>query len=186
MCNWTRKIAESCEILLMILKEEIRSGPLINIDETPFQVLNEPNRSSQTKSYMWVFKEGLPEHPGILFEYHPTRAGGVPILFLDGYEGVVQTDGYKAYNFINDPDGMDHMGCCMIEAAFLSFIRSRKSFSEIIPITTFSLSRTGNPDISLFPILIIASINGVFFCYIMNIMVITCSASIALLILDTA
>ncbi len=186
MCNWTRKIAESCEILLMILKEEIRSGPLINIDETPFQVLNEPNRSSQTKSYMWVFKGGLPEHPGILFEYHPTRAGSVPTLFLDGYEGVVQTDGYKAYNFINDADGMDHMGCCMIEAAFLSFIRSRKSFSEIIPITTFSLSRTGNPDISLFPILIIASINGVFFCYIMNIMVITCSASIALLILDTA
>ena len=143
MCNWTRKIAESCEILLMLLKEEIRSGPLINIDETPFQVLNEPNRSSQTKSYMWVFKGGLPEHPGILFEYHPTRAGSVPTLFLDGYEGVVQTDGYKAYNFIDDAEGMDHMGC---------WAHVRRKFNDVVKAAGKSKKadrKTGNADQAL-------------------------------------
>jgi transposase len=45
MCNWAQKIAESCEILLRMLKEEILSGPLINIDETPVQVLKEPGKT---------------------------------------------------------------------------------------------------------------------------------------------
>jgi len=56
MCSWARKVADSCEILLMMLKKDILSGPLINIDETPVQVFNEPNRSNVTKSYMWVFR----------------------------------------------------------------------------------------------------------------------------------
>ena len=32
--------------------QEILSGPLINIDETPLQVLNEPEKTSQSKSYI--------------------------------------------------------------------------------------------------------------------------------------
>ena len=56
MCNWARKVAESCDILLMMLKKKILSGPLINIDETPTQVFNEPNKSNTTKSCMWVFR----------------------------------------------------------------------------------------------------------------------------------
>ena len=95
MCSWAQKIAESCDILLMMLKKEILSGPLINIDETPFQVLKEPGKTSQSKSYMWIFRGGTQEHPGILFEYHPTRAGNVASAFLKGYKGVVQTDGYS-------------------------------------------------------------------------------------------
>jgi transposase len=62
MCSWTQKIAESCDILLMMLKKEILSGPLINIDETPFQVLKEPGKTSQSKSYMWIFRGGTQEY----------------------------------------------------------------------------------------------------------------------------
>ena len=143
MCNWARKIAESCEILLMILKEEIRSGPLINIDETPFQVLSEPNRSSQTKSYMWVFVGGDPERPGILFEYYPTRAGSVPTEFLDGYKGIVQTDGYKAYNFIDDAEDMDHMAC---------WAHVRRKFKDVVKAAGPSKNakkKTGNANQAL-------------------------------------
>jgi len=111
MCNWARKVAEGCEILLMMLKKELLSGPLINIDETPTLVFNEPNRSNLTKSYMWVFRGGTPEHPGILFEYHPSRAGDVASNFLKGYQGVVQTDGYSGYSFLDVVEEILHMGC---------------------------------------------------------------------------
>ena len=111
MCNWAQKVAQSCEILLMMLKKEILSGPLINIDETPVQVLKEPGKTSKSKSYMWVFRGGTQEHPGILFEYHPTRAGDVAAAFLKGYKGVVQTDGYSGYGFIDRTLGIIHMGC---------------------------------------------------------------------------
>jgi len=111
MCSWAQKIAESCEILLMMLKNEILSGPLINIDETPVKVLNEPGKTSKSKSYMWIFRGGSPERPGILFEYHPTRAGDVAVAFLKGYQGVVQTDGYSGYAFIDGKEDILHMGC---------------------------------------------------------------------------
>ena len=111
MCSWARKIAESCDILLMMLKQEILSGPLINIDETPVQVLKEPGRTSQSKSYMWIFRGGTPESPGIIFEYHPSRAGDVAATFLKDYKGVVQTDGYAGYGFIDGIEEILHMAC---------------------------------------------------------------------------
>ncbi len=123
MCNWAQKVAESSEILLEMLKQEILSGPLINIDETPTLVLNEANKTNHSKSYMWVFRGGTQEHPGILFEYHPTRAGDVPAAFLKGYEGVVQTDGYSGYGFLDAINGITPMGC---------WAHARRKFFEVI------------------------------------------------------
>jgi transposase len=111
MCNWARKIGESFEILLMMLKKEVIAGKLINIDETPVQVLNEPDKSNQSKSYMWIFRGGTPEAPAIIFEYRPSRAGDVAADFIKGYEGVIQTDGYKGYDFIDHIKEILHMGC---------------------------------------------------------------------------
>ncbi|MCB2218555.1 MAG: IS66 family transposase, partial [Desulfobulbaceae bacterium] len=51
MCNWAMKAAEACQPVLDLLHREIRSGPLINIDETTVQVLAEPGRAATTKSY---------------------------------------------------------------------------------------------------------------------------------------
>jgi len=123
MCNWTQKVAESFEILLMVLKKEILAGDLINIDETPVQVLKEPDRSNQTKSYMWVFRGGPPGSPGVLFEYHPTRAGDVAAKFLKGYQGSVQTDGYSGYNFLDNIKGLLPVGC---------WVHARRNFLDVV------------------------------------------------------
>jgi transposase len=123
MCNWALKTGESLEILLMMLKKEILSGPLINIDETTVQVVKEPGRSAETKSYMWVFRGGTPEKPGIIFEYHPSRAGNIASKFIAGYSGVIQTDGYSGYNFIDKLKNVTHAGC---------FAHARRKFHEVI------------------------------------------------------
>jgi transposase len=111
MCNWAMKAAEACQPILDLLMEEIRGGPLLNADETPVQVLAEPGRSATQKSYMWVFRGGLIGKPIVIFQYHPTRSGDVAKLFLDGYQGVVQTDGYKSYDFLDKWIGILHVGC---------------------------------------------------------------------------
>ncbi len=51
MCGWAIKVAERSAPLIELLKDEILSGPLINADETPVQVMNEPGRSNNSKSY---------------------------------------------------------------------------------------------------------------------------------------
>jgi transposase len=74
---WTIKLGQRLEKLLDLLKQDILSGPLINMDETTLQVLKENGRSSTNKSYMWVLRGGAPEKPGIYFHYSPTRASSV-------------------------------------------------------------------------------------------------------------
>ena len=93
MCSWAMRVAQACEILLGFMQAQILQGLIINIDETTAQVLKEPK---QSKCYMWVFKGGAPGKPIIiiLFQYHPTRSGDVTSDFLNGYQGIVQTDGY--------------------------------------------------------------------------------------------
>lgn len=68
-------------------------------DETPVQVLKEPGRRPETKSYMWVYRTGEDDGPPIiLYKYSETRAGQNAVDFLDGYTGYLMCDGYSGYN----------------------------------------------------------------------------------------
>ena len=123
MCNWAVKVAERIKPLMELLHREIRSGPLINIDETPVQVLNETDRSNTSKSYMWVYRGGDPQKPVLIYQYHPTRSGQVPLKFLDGYQGYVQTDGYNGYDALGRQPGVELVGC---------WAHVRRKFVEVI------------------------------------------------------
>ena len=68
-------------------------------DETPLQVLHEPGRRAQTKSYMWLFRSGEDGGPPIiLYKYSETRAGDNAVDFLHGSKGYLMCDGYSGYN----------------------------------------------------------------------------------------
>jgi len=123
MAGWMIKTAEKADPLLRMLHQEIRSGPLVNIDETPVQVLNEPNRPNTSKSYMWVFRGGDPEHPALIYQYHPSRKGQVPLNFLNGYRGFVQTDGYNGYEALGRQSGVVLVGC---------WAHARRKFDKVI------------------------------------------------------
>ena len=68
-------------------------------DETPVQVLHEPERRARTKSYMWLFRSGEDgDVPIIIYKYSETRAGDTAVDFLDGFQGYLMCDGYSGYN----------------------------------------------------------------------------------------
>jgi len=123
MCGWAIKAAEHCEPVMGLLHRKILSGPLINIDETPVQVLNEPGRSNTSKSYMWVFRGGPPDKPVLLYQYHPTRSGQVPNEFLKNYQGYIQTDAYTGYDALGRRPGIYHVGC---------WAHARRKFMEVV------------------------------------------------------
>lgn len=140
MSRWSIRIAETCIHLKNLLRQEILSGPLINADETTVQVLKEPGRAANSKSYMWVFRGGPPDAPSVYFHYHQTRGGTVPAEFLDGYEGAVQTDGYVAYDFLDHKPGVTHLGC---------LAHARRKFMEAQKARGKNNKKTGGPDIAL-------------------------------------
>ena len=68
-------------------------------DETPLQVLKEPERRAETRSFMWLFRTvEWDDIPIILYKYSETRAGEIAKDFLDDYGGYLMCDGYSGYN----------------------------------------------------------------------------------------
>jgi transposase len=140
MCRWTMRVAEACIPLKNMLRQEILSGPLINADETRLQVLKEPGRSAQTESYMWVFRGGNLAAPSLYFHYSQTRAASVAEDFFDKYKGVVQTDGYSSYYFLDNEDDIAHIGC---------FAHARRKFVEAKKARGKGSKKSGGADIAI-------------------------------------
>lgn len=123
MANWTIQAGLKLQKLLELLKHELLSGPLIHMDETTLQVLKEKDRSPQSKSYMWVMRSGASTKPGVFFHYSPSRASTVAKGLLSSYKGVIQTDGYAAYDYLNESDQIQHANC---------WAHSRRKFMEVL------------------------------------------------------
>lgn len=101
---------------------------VIHADETTMQVLKEPNRAPQTKSYMWQYCSGQSAaHPLVLFDYQETRSGTHALNFLTGddgsvFNGYLQVDGYSGYNTVTGPT---RMGCMAhVRRKFVEALRS--------------------------------------------------------------
>jgi len=127
MANWVVKASQQCQPLIDLLQEEIRSGPLINVDETPYQVLNEPGRRNTSKSYMWVFKGGQENSPAVLYQYHRTRSGEAALNFLGDYQGYVQSDAFAGYECLAEKKGIIQLGCwAHARRYFVDVIKAKK------------------------------------------------------------
>lgn len=112
MCYWGIKIGGKLERLTELMKQDIRGGPLIQMDETTVQVLKEKGRDPHTKSYMWITVGTTKQYKKIiLFYYFQGRSGSIPPALLEDYVGYLQTDGYEGYNQIAAKPGISHIGC---------------------------------------------------------------------------
>jgi len=111
MAGWLVQASQCCQPLIDLLQQEIRRGPVINLYESPLQVLKEPGRHNTTKSYMWIFKGGAPDLPALVYQYHPTRNGEVAAKFLGDYQGYVQSDAFSGYEWLSEKKGIGHVGC---------------------------------------------------------------------------
>jgi len=53
MANWSIRVHHRVVPLLTLLREQIRGGPTVGIDETSVQVLKEPGRANTKQSYIY-------------------------------------------------------------------------------------------------------------------------------------
>jgi len=125
-----------------LLRDKLLSGPVIHCDETVVQVLKEPDKPPQSQSYMWVQAGGPPSRNIILYDYHPSRSGQVPLRLLEGYRGYLMTDGYEGYNAIAAGDGMTHL-CCWAHAR-RKFVEAQRAQPK-----TKGAAKTGKVDVAL-------------------------------------
>ncbi|MFA6851317.1 MAG: IS66 family transposase [Selenomonadaceae bacterium] len=111
MSNW---LIKACEDWLMPIYEEMKDRlcehEVLHGDETTLQVLKEPEKAAQSKSYMWLYRtSGEAKHQIVIYEYQPDRKHIHPEAFLKNFKGYLHCDGYEGYHKL--PENIIVVGC---------------------------------------------------------------------------
>ena len=86
---------------LLFIEQKLRD--VLHGDETWCQVLKEPGKDPESKSYIWLIvtgDDGLP--PIVTYHYSPTRAHTAAQILFSGFNGYLHTDKYDGYNCLED------------------------------------------------------------------------------------
>lgn len=94
MSHWLLRAAEDwLAPIYQELHRELAGRDVLHGDETTLQVLKEPEKSAQSKSYMWLYRTGGDsEHPIVLYDYKPDRKAKNVEEFLEGFSGYLHAD----------------------------------------------------------------------------------------------
>ena len=81
------------------LQEELVKQAVVHADETVLQVLKEEGKDPTSESRMWVYaSSGRADRQIRLFDYRDSRKGECAKEFLEGFHGILVTDGYSGYS----------------------------------------------------------------------------------------
>jgi len=138
--NWMIKCSELLQPLYNLLNDQLLASGYIHTDETPVQVLNEPNKSPESKSYMWIRKTGDPNQKIILFDYASSRRADVAQSLLPDYQGYLQTDDYAGYNRVAKTEDIIQLGC---------FAHARRKFIDAQKVTPSKKGQVSKADMAV-------------------------------------
>ncbi|CBL44195.1 Putative transposase (IS66 family element) [gamma proteobacterium HdN1] len=99
MSRWLIKVSEQLRPLYKYFHRRLLEQPAIWSDDTRIKVIETDN----AQCAMWVYGCGMETPlpggapPIVLYDYRDGRAGRYITDFLQGYSGLLQVDGYQAY-----------------------------------------------------------------------------------------
>ncbi|MFQ7108044.1 MAG: IS66 family transposase [Neglectibacter timonensis] len=87
------------------IRSELLTQSTIHADETVMQVLKEKGKPATSESRMWVYSSAKRADIQLrCFEYRESRSGKWAKTFLEGFSGVLITDGYSGYNKVQEAE----------------------------------------------------------------------------------
>jgi len=123
LANWMIQAGNLIQPLINLLRDRLLAYDILQMDETTAQVLKEPGKTAQSKSYLWLQRGGPPDQPVVLYDYDPGRGQEVPKRLLEDFKGYLQTDGYDGYNAVVAVNSLTHVGC---------MAHARRRFSDAV------------------------------------------------------
>jgi len=120
--GWVMRVGESLIPMTAVIGRELVGGSYIQADETPVDVQMHDRRGKNHQAYLWQYSR-----PGgsAVFDFRLGRGRAGPREFLGRFEGILQTDGYIAYEQVGGPK-MVHV-CCWAHA--------RRKFHEAVKLS---------------------------------------------------
>lgn len=113
MARWLIDLTESMQPLYNLLKDPLIDYDIASCDATTLQVLNEPGRLAETKSYVYCMRGGSPENSVILYDYNYESHQAFVKTWFEGFNGYLEVDGD---NFFDHIAKVVMLVCCMAHA----------------------------------------------------------------------
>lgn len=110
LANWMIRSGQLIQPLINLLHDKLLEQPVIHLDETTVQVLNEPGKTAESQSYMWVMGS-FAAHPAVLFHYADSRRQSVPLDLLNESVSAIMVDGYDGYGKACEDYQIIRLGC---------------------------------------------------------------------------
>ncbi len=119
MDGWVMRVGDLLIPVAAAMGRELLLGSYIQADETPVDVQLNDGRGQNHQAYLWQYGR-----PGgsVVFDFRLGRSREGPKQFLGNFEGILQTDGYAAYEQVGGPK-MVHAVC---------WAHSRRKFVEAL------------------------------------------------------
>ena len=117
--GWVMRVGELLIPIAAAMRQELLAGSYIQADETPVDVQTHDGRGKNHQAWLWQYGR-----PGgnVVFDFRLGRGRDGPKWFLGQFEGILQSDGYAAYEHVGGPK-IVHAGC---------WAHSRRKFFEAL------------------------------------------------------
>jgi transposase len=95
LCDWIRIAADWLEPIYKTMLRRLLAGDYLQADETPIKCQDPDNaKAGVFQGYLWVVSR--PEGD-VCFDWRTSRRHGELTSLIEGFGGVLQSDGYEAY-----------------------------------------------------------------------------------------
>lgn len=139
LSNWVIKGASLLLPLQQSLKQELLKQDLLHADETTLEVLCEPDRAAEMKSYMWLYRtSGDTSRHVVLYDYQMGRSGKFAADYLKDFRGFLHCDGFGGYRKLEE-QGVTLCGC---------WAHARRKFHDALK-ASGATSQTSLPQVGL-------------------------------------
>ncbi len=126
MAKWMIEMAVAFQPIINLLKDTLLSYDVAGLDATTLQVLHEPDRKAQTKSYVYCVRGGPPGKAVVLWDYNDREHKSFLKEWFLGYNGYIHVD---ADPFFEDLPAEDLIFLSKCNA------HARRKFEEIVKAT---------------------------------------------------
>ena len=105
--GWVMRVGELCGPIVEAMRRDLLTASYLQADETTVPVQMGDKRGANHEAYLWQYGK-----PGgeTVFDFCLGRGREGPKKFLEQWEGILQTDGYQAYDGVGGPK-LVQVGC---------------------------------------------------------------------------
>lgn len=98
MCRWLKEIAKLLKPIVERMRQLILKSKVVQSDATTLPVIKK-GQGKTHKGFVWVYRGDL-LYPYVFYDYTDTEHSFYPEIILNGFTGILQTDGTNKYNKI--------------------------------------------------------------------------------------